>query len=586
MSANEKTTKEILKECLSSQHRRALYSPEALEEIRREFVRWFSSAVGERDRESWRETPLTVLGSDVPRELLYTPLSNPDLDYLRDLGFSGVEPFTRGIHANMYRGKKFTMRQLTGFGSPEDTNARIKFMLEHGATGLNVLFDVPTIQMYDSDDPMAAGQVGMSGVCVDSVEDMDLLFRDIPLDEVTISIVSHYPSNTAILFSMFLVLAEERGIPWDRLRGSVQNDTTMEELVRSGSEYIPPRDCFRIQCDNIEFIKTHVPRWNYITLNGYNLREFGTSSITEMAEALSNGIETLEDLLSRGYSVDNIGDRLAFFWSVGNDFFEEVARLRAVRRLWYKIMKYRFHARNPRAMWMRCHVQTSGVSLFQQEPLNNIIRAAYHALAAVLGGTQSLHVDSYDEAYSVPTEEAALLSLRTQQIIQEETGITHVVDPLGGSFYVEALTSEMEKRILDEIDEIEREGGYVAAIESGMLHKKIASYFAEQQRRLEKGEIRVVAYNVYKSDERLPDIDVFRYPQGVEERQKARLERLRSTRDNQRVEEALSALRDACRRKENILPYCLDCARARCTEGEMFKVFKEAYGLWRPHGFW
>ena len=586
MGEREKTTKEILEEYLSSQQRRALYSPEALEEIRREFKRWFSSVVSEGDREHWEVAPLTVLGSDVPRELLYTPLSNPHLDYLRDLGFSGMEPFTRGIHANMYRGRKFTMRQLTGFGSPEDTNARIKFMLRHGATGLNVLFDIPTIQMYDSDDPMAAGQVGMSGVCVDSVEDMDLIFKDIPLDEVTISIVSHYPSNTAILFSMFLVLAEERGIPWDRLRGSVQNDTTMEELVRSGSEYIPPKDCFRIQCDNIEFIKTHVPKWNYITLNGYNLREFGTSSITEMAVALSNGIETLKELTRRGYDVDTVGDRLAFFWSVGNDFFEEVARLRAVRRLWYKIMKYRFHARNPRAMWMRCHVQTSGVSLFQQEPLNNIIRAAYHALAAVLGGTQSLHVDSYDEAYSVPTEEAALLSLRTQQIIQEETGITHVVDPLGGSFYVEALTNEMEKRILDEIDEIERAGGYVAAIESGMLHKKIASYFAEQQRRLESGEIRVVAYNVYKSDIKLPDIDVFRYPQGVEERQKARLERLRSTRDNQRVEEALSALRDACRRRENILPYCLNCARVRCTEGEMFKVFKEAYGLWRPHGFW
>ncbi len=586
MSIRAKTTREILKERISSQQRRPLYSPEALEEIQRGFDGWFSSVVGERDRRSWIKVPLTVLGSDIPRELLYTPLSNPDLDYLRDLGYSGSEPFTRGIHANMYRGRKFTMRQLTGFGSPEDTNERIKFMLKHGATGLNILFDIPTIQMYDSDDPMAAGQVGMSGVCVDSVEDMELIFKDIPLDEITISIVSHYPSNTAILFSMFLVLAEERGIPWERLRGSVQNDTTMEELVRSGSEYIPPRDCFRIQCDNIEFIKTHVPRWNYITLNGYNLREFGTSSITEMAVALSNGIETLEDLTSRGYGVDIIADRLAFFWSVGNDFFEEVARLRAVRRLWYKIMKYRFGAQNPRAMWMRCHVQTSGVSLFQQEPLNNIIRAAYHALAAVLGGTQSLNVDSYDEAYSVPTEEAALLSLRTQQIIQEETGITDVVDPLGGSFYVEALTNGIEERILQEIEEIEKEGGYVAAIESGMLHKKIAAYFAEQQKRLERGEIKVVAYNVYKSDKKLPDIDVFRYPQGVEERQRARLEKLRLTRDNQRVEETLTALRDACKRRENILPYCVECARARCTEGEMFKTFKEAYGLWRPHGFW
>ena len=486
----------------------------------------------------------------------------------------------------MYRGKKFTMRQLTGFGSPEDTNNRIKFMLKHGATGINVLFDVPTIQMYDSDDPMAAGQVGMSGVCVDTVDDMHTLFQDIPIDKISISLVTHYPSNTAILFSMYLVMAQERGIPWEKLKGSVQNDTTMEEVVRSGSEYIPPKDCFRIQCDNIEFIKNNIPKWNFITINGYNLREFGSSSITEIAVALSNAIETLEELKRRGYDVDKIADRLAFFWSIGNDFFEEIARLRGVRRLWYKIMKYRFSADTPRAMWMRCHAQTSGVSLFQQEPLNNIIRSAYHALAAVLGGVQSLHVDSYDEAYSIPTEQAALLSLRTQQIIQEETGITDVVDPLGGSFYIEALTNKLEEEILNEIDEIEKKGGYVSAIESGFLHKKIISYFTEQQKRLENGEIKVVGYNIYQSDRKLPDIDVFRYPEGVEEKQKKKLKELKAKRDNKKVEKALNALKDACKRKENIIPYCIECAKARCTEGEMFKVFKEAYGLWNPNKYW
>lgn len=268
----------------------------------------------------------------------------------------------------MYRGKVFTMRQLTGFGSPEDTNRRMKFMLDHGATGLNVLFDLPTIQMYDSDDPTAQGQVGMSGVCIDSVEDMKRLFEDIPLEEVTISIVTHYPSNTAILFPMFLVMAEEREIPWDRLRGSVQNDTTLEELIRSGPEYLPPKDCFRIQCDNIEFIRKHVPNWNFITLNGYNLREFGTSAVTEMAVAVSNAIETLEEVKARGHDVNGFAERLAFFWSPASDFFEEIARLRAVRRLWYKVMKFRFGADNPRALWMRCHAQTSGVTLIQQEP--------------------------------------------------------------------------------------------------------------------------------------------------------------------------------------------------------------------------
>jgi methylmalonyl-CoA mutase, N-terminal domain len=586
MNKGTRTTKDILKETTEEKTRVPLYSAEALETIGKHLEQWKNSVVTERDMNRWMKTPRTVLGSDIPREMLYTPLSNPRFDYDADLGNSGEEPFTRGMHANMYRGREFTMRQLTGFGSPEDTNARIKFMLDHGATGLNILFDLPTIQMYDSDDPMALGQVGMSGVCVDSIEDMDLLFKDIPLDEVTVSIVTHYPSNTAILFPMFLVLAEERGIPWDHLRGSVQNDATLEEVIRSGAEYIPPADCFRIQCDNIEFLRKEVPKWNYITLNGYNLREFGTSGVTEMAVAIVNGVETLEEMIRRGHTVDTVADRLSFFWSPASDFFEEVARLRAVRRLWCRIMKYRFGAKNPRAMWMRCHVQTSGVSLVQQEPLNNIIRAAYHALAAILGGAQSLHVDSYDEAYSVPTEEAALLSLRTQQILQKETGITDVVDPLGGSFYIEALTNELEKRILDEVDEMERAGGYVASLENGKLHQKITTYFSNQQMEIEKGDIPIVAYNVYRSDLEPPPINVFRYPEGVEERQRARLERLRRNRNGEKVANSLAALEKACKTGQNIFPYSLDCARARCTEGELFKVFKKAFGLWKPPALW
>ena len=511
----DRTTKEILNRKMADTKRVPLYNPAALKTLRQRLDKWMNSAVSQADRANWKKVPMTVLGSGIPRDMLYTPLSNQDLDYEVDLGNSGEPPYTRGIHPNMYRGKGFTMRQLTGFGSPEDTNRRMRFMLDHGATGLNVLFDLPTIQMYDSDDPMAQGQVGMSGVCVDSVEDMKLLFKDIPLDEVTVSIVTHYPSNTAILFPMFLVMAEERGIPWDRLRGSVQNDITLEELIRSGPEYIRPKDCFRVQCDNIEFIRKQVPKWNFVTLNGYNLREFGTSAVTEMAVAVSNAIETLEEMGARGHDVNAIAERLSFFWSPADDFFEEIARLRAVRRLWYKVMKFRFGAENPRALWMRCHAQTSGVTLVQQEPLNNVIRAAYQALAAVLGGVQSLHVDSYDEAYSVPTEEAALLSLRTQQIIQTETGVTEVVDPLGGSFYIEALTTEIEKRILAEIDEIERAGGYVATIESGELHKRITSYFTEQQSMTETGELKIVGQNVYQSEVKPPPINVFRYPEGV-----------------------------------------------------------------------
>ena len=586
MKENEKTTKEILAEKTAAGERTPLYNPAALEIMRKRFDDWRESTVREKDRREWLKTPRTVLGSDIPREMLYTPLSHPDFDYQEDLGNSGQAPFTRGIHANMYRGREFTMRQLTGFGSPEDTNNRMKFMLDHGATGLNILFDIPTIQMYDSDDPLSRGQVGLSGVCVDSVDDMELLFKDIRLDEITVSIVTHYPSNTAILFPMFLALAEESGIPWEKLRGSVQNDTTLEEVIRSGAEFIAPRDCFRIQCDNIEFIRKNVPQWNFITLNGYNLREFGTSGVTEMAVAVANGIATLKEMIRRGYDVDSVAARLAFFWSPASDFFEEVARLRAVRRLWCKIMKHCFGAKDPRSMWMRCHVQTSGVSLVQQEPLNNVIRAAYHALSAVLGGAQSLHVDSYDEAYSVPTEEAALLSLRTQQILQEETGIIDVVDPLGGSYYIETLTSDIEKRILDEVDEIERGGGYVSAIESGQLHRKISSYFTNQQKEIEKGDIRIVAYNRYLSDATPPPINVFRYPEGVEERQRERLASLRLSRDNERVGIALTALKEACLKGENILPFSVACARARCTEGELFKVFKEAFGLWKPPAFW
>jgi methylmalonyl-CoA mutase N-terminal domain/subunit len=582
----EKTTKEVLEEKLAGRERIPLYSRKALHKLSKEFDQWKNTALREEDRKNWYVTPHTILGSEVPRGMLYTPLDKPEFDYMQDLGFSANEPYTRGVHANMYRGREFTMRQLTGFGGPEDTNERIKFMLDHGATGVNIIFDLPTIQMYDSDDPVAKGQVGMSGATIDSVGDMEALFKDVPIDKVTVSLVTHYPSNTAILFPMYLVMAERRGLSWDKIGGSVQNDITLEEVVRSGAEYIPPEDCFRIQCDNIEFIRKNVPRWNFITYNGYNLREFGTSGVTEIAVAVANAILTLQELMRRGHDVDWIAERLAFFWSPASDFFEEVARIRAVRRLWYKIMKYRFSAKSARSLWMRCHVQTSGITLQRQEPLNNIIRAAFQALSAVFAGVQSLHVDSYDEAYSVPTEEAALVSLRTQQIIQAETAVTEVVDPLGGSYYVEALTDDFERRILDEVDEIEKMGGYVAAINRGWLHRRVAEHFNREQKMIEQADIKVVGYNTYKSPAELPPIDVFRYPEGVEERQKAKLAKLRAQRDNGKASSALKALGEACKRKENIVPYSVECARAGCSEGELFKVFKEAYGLWRPPGLW
>lgn len=580
MTHNKLTTKEIIEKKTSGA--KPLFSKSALEEIKRGFSKWKKDCVKDHDRDNWKVTPQTTLGSGIPRDLIYTPLNIPDLDYHSSLGYSGQAPFTRGIHPNMYRGKQFTIRQINGFGGPEDTNKRLKFMLDSGATGLSVIFDLPTVQMYDSDDPISRGQVGTAGVAIDSAMDMETLFEGIPLGEVTVSIVTHFPSNTAIIFPMFLAVAEKRGIAFDKLGGTVQNDTTMEEVVRSGPEYLPPKDVFRIQCDNIEYIRKNIPKWNFVTYNGYNLRDYGTSSVTEMAVAMSNAIATLEEMSSRGHDIDWVAKRLAFFWSISNDFFDEVARIRAARRLWSKIMRYRFGSKDPRSQWMRCHVQTSGLTLTRQEPLNNIVRAAFQALSATLGGAQSLHVSSYDEAYTVPTEEASLLSVRTQQIIQAETAITEVVDPLGGSYYVEALTDRIEAMILDQIDEIDKLGGYVSVIERGWLHRKVADHFHAEQAKMETGEIKIVGYNTYISDYKTPSIDVFSYPEGTEERQKEKLKKLRETRNTGKVEKTLNDLEKACRSGDNIVPYSLECARAGCTEGELFKVFKSAFGLWKP----
>ena len=579
---NEKTTKEILEERLAKGESTPLYNPETLKKMKEDFEQWKNTVVREQDRENWQVTPQTILGSDIPRELLYTPLNNAEFGYKKDLGFSGGEPFTRGVHANMYRGRTFTMRQLSGAGSPEYINKRMKMLLEHGGTGSNWALDLATVQMFDSDEPEAKGQVATVGVPIDCVEDMEVICKDIPIDKVSASIVTHYPRNTAIVFPMYLVMAERRGIPWDKLPGSVQNDFIMENLVRSASEYIPPKDDFRVQCDNIEFIRKNVPQWNYITLNGYNLREWGTSATTEMAVAVANGIEILKEMSRRGHDVDWVAERMAFFWSIANDFFEEVARLRAVRRLWYKIMKYRFEAKNPRSMWMRCHVQTSGVSLTREEPMNNVVRSAYQALAAVLGGVQSLHVDSYDEAYSVPSEEASILSLRTQQIIEAETQVTQVVDPLGGSFYVEALTNDIEKRILAEVDEIERMGGIVEVVASGWLHNKVTRHIQREQKKIADGDIKVVGRNYFRDpDLKMPDVWVHEYDERIGKTMRDKLAGIRQRRDNEKASNALNALKEACKRGDNVMAACVDCARADVTEGEMRRAFVEAFGLWK-----
>jgi len=578
----KKTTKEILDEKIKKKGETPLYNQETIKKTKKNFEEWKNTNVSKKDRKTWEVVPQTMLGSGIPRKLLYTPLDAANLDYMEDIGFSGDEPFTRGCYPNMYRGRVFTMRQLSGAGSPEDVNKRLKFLLESGATGTNLALDLPTVQMFDSDEPEAIGQVGTVGVPIDCVQDMETIYDGIPIDEISSSIVTHYPRNTAIIFPMFLVMAEKRGYDWKKLPGSVQNDVTMECIVRRAPEYIPPADAFRVQCDNIEFIRNEVPRWNYITLNGYNLREYGTSSITEMAVAFANGISIIEEMQKRGYDPDWTAERIAFFWSVGNDFFEEVARLRAARRLWYKIMKYRFDSKQPRSQLERCHVQTSGISLQRVEPYNNVIRAAYHALAAILGGCQSLHVDAYTEAYSVPLEEDSLLSLRTQQIINVETGVTQVVDPMAGSFYIENLTDIMEEKILGEIEEIEKQGGYVKIIESGWIHNKISRFIQEERRKIDDGTIKVVGYNYFRQpDVKEPPIRCQEVSEGIRENQIKKLKKWRDERDNDKVESCLGGIVDACKSGENVTYKTLEAARAGATEGEMRRKFTEAFGLWR-----
>lgn len=578
-----KTTKELLQDVKKKETRVPLYNPKALEDIQEKFEKWKATSVREQDRKEWEVTPYTILGSEISRKLIYTPLDVSNLDYMHDLGFSGNEPFTRGIHANMYRGRTFTIRPLPGAGSPEETNQRYKFLINQGATGLNVALDLPTVQMFDSDEPESRGNVAVVGVPVDCVQDWEVIFKDIPIDKVSVSIVTHYPRNTAILFPMYLVMAEKRGLSWNNLPGSVQNDLVMENVVRGGLEFIPPKDCFRVQCDNIEFIRKEVPLWNYITLNGYNLREYGTTGITSIAVAMANGIAIIEEMLRRGYDADWVAERIAFFWSFSNDFFDEIASLRAARRLWYKIMKYKFEARNPRSMLLRCHIQTSGISLTREEPLNNIIRAAYQALSAVLGGTQSLHVDTYDEAYSVPSERTLRTSVHTQHIIECESQTTLSVDPLAGSFYVEALTNENEERILDELDEIEKLGGIVGAVESGWLHNKIVRFTEREQQQIEKGIKKVVGRNIYKStDAELPPIEVSEHREKVAEEMADKLKKLRASRDNAKVKKCIKDVVDACKRGDNVTYYTLEAARANVTEGELRRAFTDAFGVWKP----
>jgi len=517
-----------------------------------------------------------------PIEELYTPADIASLDYARDLGDPGDFPYTRGIHATGYHGKLWTMRQFAGFGAPEETNHRYKQLLKAGGTGLSVAFDLPTLMGRDPDHELSLGEVGKCGVNVTSLADMETLFDGIDLGSITTSMTINSPAS--MIFAMYLVVAEKRalrqdfgrGAGWESLSGTIQNDILKEFIAQK--EYIyPPRQSMRLITDVFAFCAERVPRWNTISISGYHIREAGATAAQELAFTLRDGIEYVQYGVDAGLNVDTFAPRLSFFFNSHSDFFEEIAKYRAARRIWAHVMRDRFKAKNPRSWQLRFHSQTAGVSLTAQQPYNNVVRTALQAMAAVLGGTQSLHTNSLDEALALPTEEAATLALRTQQIIAHETGVSNLVDPLGGSYFVEKLTSDLEEEALAYFDTIDRMGGMVAAVEKGYPQREIAESAYKFQQAVEQRDKIIVGVNEFVADEAEP-IGTLYIDETTAERQLAKLQRLRETRDNDRVRAALDALKDGARGAANTMPLLIDAVRAYATIGEMCDALREVWG--------
>ncbi|MFQ5862946.1 MAG: methylmalonyl-CoA mutase [Candidatus Brocadiales bacterium] len=516
--------------------------------------------------------------SGIPLKVFYTPADIIGLDYIRDLGLPGQYPYTRGIHESMYLGRLWTMRLFSGFGTAAQTNKRFRFLLEEGETGLSVAFDMPTIMGYDSDHPRARGEVGLCGVAIDSLEDMEILFKDIALDEVTTSMTINAPAS--VLFAMYLVVAEKRGIPFDKLRGTIQNDI-LKEYIAQKSFIFPPRPSLRLVTDIIAYCSRHAPRWNPISVSGYHIREAGATAVQELAFTLADGFTYMEAAIEAGLDVDEFAPRISFFFNSHSDFFEEVAKFRAARRIWARAMKENYKAKRPESMWLRFHTQTAGCTLTAQQPENNIVRVAFQALQAVLGGTQSLHTNSMDETFALPSEKAATLALRTQQIIAHETGIANTVDPLAGSYLVESLTNRMEEEANRYFREIEQIGGVLRCIEEGYFQKEIIQSSRRYQEAFERKEKVVVGLNKYEHPEEKVTIPSLRVDPSVEKEQIKRLKSLRSRRNNRKVEESLVALEEASRGRVNIMPCILDCVRNYATLGEITNVWREVFGQYR-----
>jgi methylmalonyl-CoA mutase N-terminal domain/subunit len=514
--------------------------------------------------------------SGVPVETCY-PENPAGFDPARDLGEPGQFPYTRGIHSSMYQGKLWTMRQFAGFATPDETNRRYHYLLEQGQTGLSVAFDLPTLMGCDADDPLAEGEVGKCGVAVSSLEDMETLLRGIPLGEVTLSMTINSPA--AILWAMYLVVAERQGVEWPALSGTIQNDILKEYIAQK--EYIfPPRPSMRLVTDTIEFATRRTPRFNPVSISGYHIREAGSTALQELAFTLRDGIEYVDWSLERGLGIDEFAPRLSFFFNAHSDFFEEIAKYRAARKLWAHLMRDRYGARDERSLKLRFHAQTAGCSLTWQQPYNNVVRTALQALAAVLGGAQSLHTNSLDEAYALPTEHAVTIALRTQQVLAHETGVAAAPDPLGGSYFLERLTLDMESGARDYIRHIDAMGGMVAAIEQGFPQSEIAEASYRYQQAVEKGEKIVVGVNRFQCEDDEP-IETLQIDSGAGKRQVEKLAALKARRDNAGVRVALDALRRSAENGTNTMPAILDCVRAYVTLGEMMNALREVFGTYQ-----
>ena len=533
------------------------------------------------EKRRWEETllnkrPTQKHATDCgdPIEVLYTPDDLPDADYLLDIGFSGEYPFVRGVHPSMYLGRTWTMRQYSGFGTAEETNKRYKYLLEQGQTGLSVAFDLPTQIGYDSDDPMSEGEVGKAGVAVDSLQDMEIIFKDLPLDKLSTSMTINAPA--AILLAMYIAVAEKQGIPSEKLRGTIQNDILKEYTVR-GTYIFPPRPSIRLITDSFAFCSKHVPLWNTINVAGYHLREAGCSAVQEIAFSFSNAIAYIEAALEAELDIDSFAPRISWIFNTHNKIFEEVAKYRAARKVWADILRYRFNAKDPKSWMLRFHTQTSGVSLTAQQPENNIVRVAYQALAAILGGAQSLAACSFDEALAIPTEKSVRLSLRTQQILEHETGVTDTVDPLGGSYYVESLTRKMEQEIKKLIAKIDNMGGAIEAIEKGFIQKEIESKAYSHQKEIEEKKRIIVGMNEFKVREDM-DISISKPDPRHAQKQIEKLREVKKSRDQSKVQSTLTAVRKAAEGQENLMPCFIEAVKAYATLGEICGVLRRVFG--------